>query len=128
MKNKNTFLLIAGILNFFTAILHLIGGQTTLINPLIESDLINQVKFEILGAWHMVTIVLFYTSYLLIKSGLSHAYRKNKEILSFIAFLYIFFAVPSFILSIIKGQLIPQWSLLFPIGVLILIGLKKKTS
>lgn len=100
----------------------------SLVNPMMESELINQVKFELLGAWHMVTIVLFYTSYLLIKNGLSNRVLEQKEILSFIAYLYILFAVPSFILSIMKGQLVPQWILLAPIGVFYIVRIEKMNS
>lgn len=128
MKIRHKFLLIAGLLNLFTAFLHLIGGQLSLIDPMMETDLVNQVKFELLGAWHMVTIVLFYTSYILIKNVLSIKLIEHKEILSFIGFLYIFFGLPSLILTLVNGQLIPQWILLIPIGILTLIDLKKIDS
>ena len=62
MKTKNTYLIIAGVLTLFTAFLHLIGGQIDLINPLFKSNLENQIQTELLGVWHMVTIILFASS------------------------------------------------------------------
>ena len=67
MKNKNTYWIIAGILNLFTSILHLIGGQIDLINPLFKSNLSIQIKSQLLGGWHMVTIILFASSFIFIK-------------------------------------------------------------
>lgn len=48
-KNKNYFILIAGIINSFTALLHTIGGQIELVKPLQKGDLPNQAKAEWFG-------------------------------------------------------------------------------
>jgi hypothetical protein len=68
--NRNMYLLIAGGINLFTAILHTIGGQLDLVNPLMNSNLTDQQKAEWIAAWHLVTIMLFFTSYVIIKNGL----------------------------------------------------------
>jgi hypothetical protein len=102
-----------------------IGGQISLINPLLDSNLELQVKTELLGVWHMVTIILFITSIILLYWGFKQNKKSNIELLSFIGYLYILFSVPFVIISIIYGLLVPQWILLLPIGILTIIGIKK---
>ena len=68
-NKKNIYWFIAGILNLFTALLHTIGGQLDLVNPLLNSSLETQTKAEWFGVWHMVTILLFVTSYLVLKNA-----------------------------------------------------------
>ncbi|RBW55757.1 hypothetical protein DS884_15480 [Tenacibaculum sp. E3R01] len=125
MKTKNTYWIIAGILNLFTTFLHLIGGQVDLINPLLKSDIETQVQTEMLGVWHMVTIILFASSIIFLKRGFNKKEVYNVELIRFISFLYISFSFAFIFSSIILSTLAPQWILLFPIGVLGIIGLKK---
>jgi hypothetical protein len=125
MKTKNLFLIISGLINLFTFLLHVIGGQISLINPLLDSNLELQVKTELLGVWHMVTIILFITSIILLYWGFKQNKKSNIELLSFIGYLYILFSVPFVIISIIYGLLVPQWILLLPIGILTIIGIRK---
>ena len=120
---KNYYWIIAGILNLFTAFLHLIGGQMDLINPLLNSSLTDDVKTQLLGVWHMVSIVLFGTSILLLLIGFKR--KRYPELIVFTAYLYILLSIPFIIISLIYGMLVPQWILLLPIGILILIGIKK---
>ena len=58
MTNRNYYWIAAGLINLFTAFLHTIGGQLDLINPMLSSQLSGQIKTELAGAWHIVTIVL----------------------------------------------------------------------
>ena len=122
MKRKNYLILIAGILNLFTALLHTIGGQIELVSPLQKSDLTNQAKAEWFGVWHMVTIVLFTTSFLLIKNYIN---GNKTETIKYIGFLYILLSIPFCISSLVYNLLAPQWILLLPIGILIYFGTKK---
>jgi len=121
-KNKNYFILIAGIINSFTALLHTIGGQIDLVSPLQESNLTNQSKAEWFGVWHMVTIVLIATSFILIRTFIKN---KQNENLRHIGYLYVLFALPFIISSLLNGLLAPQWILLLPIGLLTIIGQRK---
>ena len=125
MKAKNKFLIISGAINLFTFLLHVIGGQVSLINPLLNSNLDLQIKAELLGVWHMVTIILFATSVILLYLGLNKNKKTNIELLSFIGYLYVFFSLPFVVISIFYGLLAPQWILLLPIGILTIIGTKK---
>ena len=122
---KNIYWLIAGIINLLTAILHLIGGQLELINPFMKSLLSLQVKSELLGAWHMVTLLLFITSYKLLKAGFGKTADNNASTIKLIGYSYLLFSLPSLVISIYSGLFIPQWVLLAPIGIIAIIGNKK---
>ena len=124
MKRKNYFILSAGILNLFTALLHTIGGQIELVLPLQKSDLTNQAKAEWFGVWHLVTIFLFATSFLLIKNYINGS---KVETLKHVGFLFILLSIPFCISSVVHKLLVPQWILLLPIGVLIYFGTKKSS-
>jgi hypothetical protein len=124
-NNRNIYWLVGGGINLFTAVLHTIGGQLELVSPLMSCNLIDQAKAEWIGAWHMVTIILFLTSYLLIKNGIAKNENRQTELLKYIGYLYIIFSVPSITTSIMYNLLAPQWILLLPIGLLAYIGTKK---
>jgi hypothetical protein len=125
MKNfkKNIYWLVAGITNLFTALLHTIGGQLDLVNPLTESNLTTFQKGQWFGGWHIVTITLFFTSYLLLKNALRPA-ENEKRTMKYIGTLYLLYSIPFIISSFMNQLLIPQWILLLPIGVLTIIGNK----
>ena len=122
IKHKNYFILIAGVLNLFTALLHTIMGQIELVSPLQKSGLTNQAKAEWFGVWHMVTIFLFATSFLLAKNYIN---GNKVETVKHIGFLYILLSIPFCVSSVIHKLLAPQWILLLPIGILIYFGTKK---
>jgi len=125
-KQRNIYWLIAGVINLFTALLHTIGGQLELVNPLIKSNLYNQEKAEWIGAWHMVTIILFSTSYIIIKNAIYNNTNKQSQLVKYIGYLYLIFSIPSIITGIMYQLLAPQWILLLPISVLIYFGVKKQ--
>ncbi len=116
---------LAGIINLLTAFIHLIGGEWTLVDPLMNSSLTAQQQAEWIGAWHIVTIILFYSSYLILTVGFSEVERSRLQALRPLAILYILMGIPFVISSIYFSVFAPQWILLQPIGVLYLIGLRK---
>ncbi len=122
---KHIFIKAAGILNLFSAILHLVGGQIELVDPLLQSTVAVQPKGELVGAWHMITILLFFTSYVILMTGSQHYDASKKELLHFIAMLYILSGIPFIVVSFWYGILAPQWLLLIPIGVLLILGIRK---
>ena len=117
-------LLLAGMLNLFTAFLHLIGGQMALVVPMWETQMTVAEQTQWLGAWHIVTVVLFGTSWIVLKS----AFQKeiNEGELASVGWGYVWFGVMFIGSSIYMGEMAPQWILLLPIGLLILCGLRKK--
>lgn len=114
-----------GTLNLFTAILHTVGGQMTLINPLLQSDLNSQVETELLGVWHMATVMMFMTSFAFLYTKDPSAEDGNKELFLGIGYLYTFFALSFILSSIFNGVLAMQWVLLLPIGIIALFGAKR---
>lgn len=123
MTKRNRYLIIAGIINSFTALLHTVAGQMDLVNPLMEGNLSTQSKTEWLGVWHMVTVILFVSSYYLIKNGFNSTKGKS-DVFQLIGILYILFSAAFIISSLYMTVFAPQWILLLPIGVLSLIGAK----
>ncbi|MFK8044744.1 MAG: hypothetical protein AB8B72_04575 [Crocinitomicaceae bacterium] len=125
MKTKNVFWILAGALNLFTFFLHLIGGQIDLVDPMMETSLIIEKSSQLLGAWHMVTIVLLATSYILLAAGFGKKYAINLQLIKLVGYLNLAFCIPSIIASLYYGLLVPQWILFLPMGVLTIIGLKR---
>jgi len=121
---KNTYIKAAGIITLLTAFVHLIGGQMDLVNPLHNSNLEIQQKAEWIGVWHTITVFLFYTSYLIIRAGFTTPLGNLKQI----GILYILIGIPFIVSSIFYSVFAPQWILLIPIGVLLLLGVKKLES
>lgn len=126
MKDKrNIYWIIAGIVNLFTALLHTISGQIELVAPMLKSNLVEQAKAEWFGVWHMVTILLFGTSYFVLKNAIIAIQKRQTELMKYIGILYILLSVPFCISSLVHNLLAPQWILLLPIGILMYLGTKK---
>ncbi|SEJ82656.1 hypothetical protein SAMN05192553_1215 [Cyclobacterium xiamenense] len=122
---KKIYIKIAGIVNLITALIHSVAGQMDLVNPLINSNLEVQQKAEWVGVWHIVTVLLFATSYLFLKVGFDKAKMPNSSNLKAFGITYILIGIPFIISSIYYSVLAPQWILLMPIGILLLIGHRK---
>ena len=129
MKNKkNIYWLIAGIINLFTAVLHTVGGQIDLVNPMLKSNLENQAKAEWFGAWHMITIILFSSTYLALKNAIVDFHKRQTELMKYIGVLYILLSIPFCVSSVVHRLLAPQWILLLPIGIIIYLGSRKQSD
>lgn len=126
MGQRNNFWLIAGGMNIFSALVHTILGQITLVKPLLQSTIEHQEITEWLGVWHIVTVVLFASSYYLIRQGLHQRQNRNLALIEFIAYLYLLFSFVFIALSIINNVFAPQWVLLLPIALFALAGINKE--
>ncbi|WP_272151132.1 hypothetical protein [Tenacibaculum aiptasiae] len=126
MAKKNIYWIIAGIINLLTFLIHLIGGQTTLVNPLLKSKLSLQVQTEMLGVWHMATVVLLLSSIVFFKHYYSKQVNSNKELISFISYLYIGFSIVFIGSSFFNEILAPQWILLLPLGIIGILGINNE--
>lgn len=115
--NRNIYWIIAGVLNALTALIHLIGGQIDLVQPLLNSGLTMQAKAEWLGVWHVVSVLLFASSYVLLKGGLNTS-KSNPDLIHLIGILYVLFSVVFILSSFYTKMFAPQWVLLLPIGLL----------
>jgi len=121
---KNTYILIAGALSLFTALLHTVGGQLSLVDPLLSSTLEDQIKVEWLGAWHMITLMLWYFAYILIRKGM-HYEKNDQSVVNLIGVLCILFSIAFIGASIVQMKHAPQYILFVPIGLLCLFGIRK---
>lgn len=124
MKNRNKPWLIGGAISLFTFFVHLIGGQITLVDPLLNSGLDLQVRTEWLAAWHIVTVFLLFASVVLLRSGLNPQSDDGK-VVEFISWCFVGFGVVFIAASVFQQCFAPQWILLIPIGVLGLSGARK---
>lgn len=125
---KNIWLKIAGFLNLVTACLHLIGGQLDLVNPMLSSSMSSQQQAEWLGVWHMVTVMLFASTWWLLRKAFSKQEIRFTTGLKKVAALYVLFGLSFVFASLWVGQLAPQWILLIPIGLLIYLGARRGTA
>jgi len=122
---KNKYWLIAGILTIITFFAHLVGGQMDLVNPMLDSNLSDQAKTEWLGAWHMISFVLLGTAMIYMKKGFNDQGEKDHEIIAFISYLFITFAISFILANVYQFVFSPQAIVLLPIGLLGLFGVKK---
>jgi len=120
---KNKFILAAAIVCIFTAILHLVGGQISLVDPLFGSSLKMQEKVEWLGAWHMITGMLFYFGFLLGKIAL-RPHPANYRIAKNIGFLSLLFALAFILASLWSGYPAPQYILFLAISTAVFLGIR----
>lgn len=125
MTHRNYYWLTAGILCLLTALLHTFGGQLELVQPLLGGSLPESAKVQWLGVWHMVTVSLFGAAYWLLRSG-RQPNKAPGALLNNIAYLFLLFAGVFLLSSIAEGIHAPQWILLLPIGVLAVIGGRRK--
>ncbi len=128
MSKKNTYWIITGFLALFTSLLHLIGGQLTVVNPMLESNMLAQSRTEMLGAWHIVTVILFLSSYYFLRFGFGKYEYHPKAFIQLLSFSFIAFGLVFIIVSLTEGPFAPQWIILIPIGILGLVGLKKNIT
>lgn len=128
IHTKNRLWLIAGGLNLGTAFLHTFGGQLDLVDPLLKSNLKDQPKAEWFAAWHMITILLFATSFYVLKNAFSPILSKQSDGVFYLGILYVLLSLPFIASSIIFQLLVPQWIILLPIGILMIWGSKKLES
>lgn len=127
MKRRNNITLAAGTISLFTTLLHLIGGQLTLVNPLNATNLEWSTKTEWLGAWHIVTFVLAATSFILLQSGLNQE-KYTQDLIKFIAFLNLLFVFAFLLAILLNMTFAPQWILFLPVAILAYLGSKKMPS
>ncbi|MFS4418597.1 hypothetical protein [Maribacter sp. 2307ULW6-5] len=121
---KNYTHLIAGIINILTAIIHTAIGQYTLAVPLLHSNMADLEKSQMLGVWHMATVVLFASSIIVLGSSINK-FKVSQDLLAFIGWSYLFYGFSFLLISLLKWQLALQWTLLLPIGLLVLFGNSK---
>ena len=121
--------IIAGVLNLFTAFVHLIAGHFEMVIPLLNSTMDIIPLATLYACWHMVSITLFFSSIVLLYIGIKPTKFASSHIATIIGILYILYSLLFLVLNIEYGvSNLPQWILLLPIGLLSLYGVKKYQS
>lgn len=128
---KNRALLIAAFLAMFTAIVHTIGGTIEIHTPLLSSPLPESISLLLYACWHLVTATLILSAIALFWLSSNNRTESNFALPAFIGILWVSFGVVFISVALyfsgIKALLVlPQWTLLIPIGGLTLFGVRKE--
>ena len=116
-------LVIAAIVNLAVAVIHTFIGESDIVAPLLATDAPDTVRWTLHSAWHMISVVLYLSSFTLI-----YISRKGKDeaiigILSnYIGIQYIGLAMVFVATSVVYGIFFPQIVMLAPIGILALLA------
>lgn len=125
MNIDNILLLTAGLIATLTFLVHTFYGGKEIARPLLSSEINKDVKYTMYASWHLVTVTLFTSAFLLVLAGLNYAVPRSLLLfisISWILFGIIFMWVSSFVAR--PGGLLrlPQWIFLVPVGILGLIA------
>jgi hypothetical protein len=123
MKNKR-FLKLAGLILLATTFLHLFAGQVDLVDPLLDTSLSDQQKAEWVSVWHMITMVLLFSTIYTLRIAFSTK-KANDLPLRLIGYLFVLMSLPFIVSGFWFGLLAPQWILLLPTGLLIIYSTKE---
>jgi len=112
-------LIVAGIINLAVAAVHAFVGASQVVAPLLASDAPDLVKGTLHSAWHMITVVLFVSSFTLFYlSRKEETAPLNKTLPVYIGIQYTGLALVFVVTSVIYGQVFIQILMLLPIGLL----------
>jgi hypothetical protein len=123
----NFWWLAAGLLCLVTAFVHTVAGHFNPVLPFLSAELEATVKATLYACWHMVTVTLFLSALALVGLGLSPGFAGARLLAAFLAGLYLLYGLVFLVIGARwfreKGLLrLPQWVLLWPVGVLAALG------
>lgn len=113
-----------GLITLFTAVLHTIGGEISLARPMLNSNLDLQVKTELLGAWHLITVLLFGTAYIILANCRTPQSENTSTVIQYIGQLFLMYGLVFIVVSCYQMTFAPQWILFIPMGILLIKGAK----
>jgi len=128
----NRLLLAAGLIAALTAGLHTFVGTSEIQEPLLRSTIPQPVSLLLYACWHLVTVTLILSAVALIWS----AYPKNRTsagvLPRFVSLLWLLFGLVFVAVALLFSGpstllVLPQWILLIPVGVLGLLGNRRRT-
>ena len=112
-------LIIAAIINVAVAIIHAIIGESDIVKPLLATDAPDTVRWTLHSAWHMISVVLFVSSFALFYLSREGRNALHIRILSsYIGVQYLGLAMVFVVTSVMYGIFFPQIIMLAPIGFL----------
>jgi hypothetical protein len=128
---KNRSLLISAFLAAFTAIVHTIGGTLEIHTPLLTSPLPEPISLLLYACWHLVTVTLILSAVALFWSSPNNRAESNFALPAFIGILWVSFGIVFVVVALYFSGfraliVLPQWTLLLPIGGLALFGVRKE--
>ncbi len=117
----NKLLLIVEIINIGVAVIHTFIGETDIVALLLATDAPDTVRWTLHSAWHMISVVLYVSSFTLFYVSRKDKKDPHSKILpSYIGIQYIGLAMVFVVTSLVYGIFFPQIVMLAPIGILAL--------
>ncbi len=127
MFQKNIFWIIAGLLNLAAALIHMFPKQEAFIDPILAtSQLKNAVVSEIFGVWHMVTVLLFLTTFFLLMKGFSGEKPQNTEGACLVGILFFVLTLPYIAVFEMFRNFVPFGFLFLLMGIFVFIGVYRE--
>lgn len=128
---QNRALLLSAFLAAFTALLHTIGGTLEIHAPLLTSALPEPISLLLYACWHLVTVTLVLSALALLWSSRNDRAATHFALPAFIGILWISFGVVFIFVALYFSGfsalfVLPQWTLLVPIGCIALFGVRKE--
>ncbi len=116
-------LIIAAFINLAVAVIHTFIGESDIIAPLLATDAPDTVRWTLHSAWHMISVVLYLSSFTLFYVSRKDKSNPSSKILpNYIGIQYIVLAMVFVVTSFVYGIFFPQIVMLAPIGILALLA------
>jgi len=116
-------LIITAIINLGVAIVHTFIGESEIVAPLLATDAPDTVRWTLHSAWHMISVVLFLSSFTLFSVSQKGKDNPQSKILPiYIGIQYIALAMVFVVTSFVYGIFFPQIVMLAPIGIFSLLA------
>lgn len=118
-----TLLSIAAIINLAVALIHTFIGESNIIAPLLATELADEVRWTLHSAWHMISVVLYLSSFTLFNLIRKEKNDPSVRILPiYIGIQYFALALVFVLSSFVYEIFFPQIAMLAPIGILALLA------
>jgi len=129
----NRLLLASGLIAAFTAALHTFGGTPEIHEPLLRSAIPQSISLLLYACWHLVTVTLVLSAVALIWSARSRNEKTAGALPRFVSILWLAFGLVFVVVTLVflgpaALLVLPQWILLIPVGILGLLGDRKRTG
>ncbi len=128
--NTNRLLLASGLIAAFTAALHTFAGTPEIQEPLLRSTIPQSVSLLLYACWHLVTVTLILSAAALIWSARPNSRTSAGALPYFVSLLWLLFGFVFVTVALVFSGpstllVLPQWTLLIPVGILGLLGVRK---
>lgn len=130
----NRWLLGAGAIAGFSALLHILSGGSEVAGPLVDSSLAEMPRLVLYAVWHMASIALVLSTGALVLGSLPRHRQPARYLVIFIGMLWVGFGLCFVAVALTRRgdnlffSVLPQWTLLIPTGVLALLGANSDRS